>query len=155
VSVLDKRFERFFDFKLDAKYRVSVPSEWRPGRGEALSLRLMKWRNYGVSVLKAVTDEAFMGMIRSIEEDEGLNAGQKGEKTGLLYTLNTPVTINEQGKMLIPKKLAKEQGLEAGGMVHLFGRGRNFDIVSPRDYPAMIKAQEEFVPDLYETVGFS
>ena len=80
-------------------------------------MRLLKWQNYGVPVLKAVTDEAFDAMIRSIEEDEGLNAGQKGQKTGLLYTLNTPVTINEQGRMLIPKKLAEEQGMEAGGMV--------------------------------------
>ena len=155
MSVLAKRFEHFFDFKLDAKFRVSVPSEWRPGRGEALPLRLLKWQNYGVSVLKAVTDEAFVAMIRSIEEDAGLNAGQKAQKTGLLYTLNTPVTINEQGKMLIPKKLAKEQGLEASGVVHLFGRGTNFDIVSPRDYAAMIEAHENLVTELYDTVGFS
>jgi DNA-binding transcriptional regulator/RsmH inhibitor MraZ len=155
VSVLKHRFERFFDYKLDSKFRVSVPSEWRPGGGESLPLRLLKWQNYGVPVLKAVTDEAFEAMIRSIEEDEGLNAGQKGQKTGLLYTLNTPVTINEQGRMLIPKKLAEEQGMEAGGMVHLFGRGTNFDIVSPRDYAAMSEAQEELVTELWDTVGFS
>ena len=129
-------FEGVFDFKLDAKFRVSVPSEWRPARGEALPLRLLNWQTYQVPVLKALTDEAFVAMVASID-DSDLPAGVKGQRKGLLYSRNTPVTINEQGKLLIPKKLAKEHGLDSGGAVHLYGRGTNFDIVSPRDYAAM------------------
>ena len=147
-------FEGVFDFKLDAKFRVSVPSEWRPARGEALPLRLLNWQTYQVSVLKALTDEAFVAMIASIDESD-LPAGVKGQRKGLLYSRNTPVTINEQGKLLIPKKLAKEHGLVSGGAVHLYGRGTNFDIVSPRDYSAMQTAEEALLGDLYESVDFS
>ena len=101
-------FEGVFDFKLDAKYRVSVPSDWRPGRGEALPLRLLQWKTYKVAVLKALTDEAFEAMIASIDASE-LSAGMKSQRKGLVYSRNTRVTINDQGKLLIPKKLAEEQ----------------------------------------------
>ena len=71
---------------MDAKFRVSVPAEWRPSRGEALTLRLLRWQTYGVPVLKALSDEAFEAMIRSIDNDPSLQAGQKGQKKGLLST---------------------------------------------------------------------
>ena len=47
------------------------------------------------------------------------------------------------------------QGLEAGGAVHLYGRGTNFDIVSPRDHDALQAAEEALLGDLYEAVDFS
>ena len=154
MGVPTTSFEGVFDFKLDAKFRVSVPSEWRPGRGEALPLRLLKWRTYQVPVLKALTNEAFAAMITSIDSSEE-TAGVKGQRKGVLYSRNTPVTINDQGKVLIPKKLAEEQGLQAGGAVHLYGRGTNFDIVSPRDHNALQTAEEALLEDLYESVDFS
>jgi DNA-binding transcriptional regulator/RsmH inhibitor MraZ len=155
VGVPNHSFEGVFDFKLDAKVRVSVPSEWRPSRGDALVLRLLRWQTYGVPVLKALTDEAFEAMIGSIDNDPDLKAGQKGQKKGLLYSLNTPVTINEQGKLLIPKKVAEENGLSSGGAAHLYGRGTNFDIVSPRDHAAMNEAEARMLTELYDTVDFS
>ena len=147
-------FEGVYDYKLDAKHRVSVPAEWRPGRGEAVRLRLLKWKTYGVPVLKALTDEAFEAMIASIDGAE-MPAGVKGQRKGLLFSRNTPVMINDQGKLVIPKKVAEEHGLEAGGAVHLFGRGTNFDLVSPRDQGAMLEAEEALLGDLYYTVDFS
>jgi len=147
-------FEGVFDFKLDAKCRVSVPSEWRPGRGEALPLRLLKWKIYQVPVLKALTDEAFEAMSASIDGSD-LPAGIKSQRKGLVGARNTPVTIHDQGKLLVPKKLAEEHGLEAGGSVHLFGRGSNFDLVSPRDHAAMQAAEDALLGDLYDSVDFS
>jgi len=154
VGVPINSFEGVYDFKLDAKFRVSVPSEWRPGRGEALPLRLLKWKTYQVPVLKALTDEAFEAMIASIDGSD-LPAGVKSQRKGLVYSRNTPVTINDQGKLLIPKKLAEEHGMAAGGAAHLYGRGTNFDIVSPRDHAAMQAAEEALLGDLYESVDFS
>ena len=155
MGVPNHSFEGVFDFKLDAKGRVSVPSEWRPSRGEGLPLRLLRWQTYEVPVLKALTDEAFEAMIRSIDNDPELTAGAKGRKKGLLYSRNTQVNMNDQGKILIPKKVAEEHGLAAGGTVHLYGRGTNFDIVSPRDHAAMQKAEEALLDDLYDSVDFS
>ena len=97
-------FEGVFDFKLDAKGRVSVPSEWRPGKGEALPLRLLKWRTLEVPVLKALSGEAFSAMIDSIDGSD-LSAGIKSQRKVLLYSRNTQVTINDQGNVLIPRKL--------------------------------------------------
>lgn len=154
VGLPANSFEGVFDFKLDAKGRVSVPAEWRPGKGEALPLRLLKWRTLEVPVLKALTGEAFSSMIQSIDGSD-LSAGIKSQRKGLLYSRNTQVTINDQGKVLIPRKLVEEHGLEPGGSVHLFGRGSNFDIVSPRDHETMLKAEEALLDDLYASVDFS
>lgn len=118
-------------------------------------MRLLRWQTYGVPVLKALTDEAFEAMIHSIDSDPNLQAGQKGQKKGLLYSLNTPVTINDQGKLGIPKKVAEDSGLEGGGAAHLYGRGTNFDIVSPRDHAAMSEAEARMLTELYDTVDFS
>lgn len=154
MGVPSNSFEGVYDYKLDAKFRVSVPSEWRPGRGEAVPLRLLKWQEYGVPVLKALTDEAFAAMIESIDRSE-LPPGVKSQRKGVVYSRNTPVTINDQGKLLIPKKLAEEHGMEAGGAVHLYGRGTNFDLVSPRDHSALQAAEEALLGDLYDSVDFS
>lgn len=144
-----------YDFKLDAKGRVAVPAEWRPQRGEAMPLRLLKWKTYDVPVLKSLTGAAFEAMILSIDSDPNLSAGMKSRKKGLLYSRNAQVNLNDQGKILIPKKLAEERGLAPGGLVHLYGRGTNFDIVSPRDHAAMEAAEEADLDGLYDSVDFS
>lgn len=154
MSVPTNSFEGVFDFKLDAKFRVSVPAEWRPGRGEAVPLRLLKWKTHGVPVLKALTDEGFSAMIASIDNSDAPD-GVKGQRKGVVYSRNTPVTINDQGKLLIPKKLAEEHGLGSGGAVHFYGRGTNFDIVSPRDHEAMQTAEAALLDELYDAVDFS
>ena len=120
-----------------------------------MPLRLLKWKTYHVPVLKALTDAAFAAMILSIDNDPDLPAGQKGRRKGLLYSRNTQVNLNDQGKILIPKKLAEEHGLSPGGLVHLYGRGTNFDIVSPRDHAAMEAAEEADLDGLYDSVDFS
>lgn len=120
-----------------------------------MQLRLLEWETEGVPVLKVLTDEAFEGMLRSIDGSEGLTPGEKGQRKGMLHTMNTAVTMNGQGKILIPKKLADKRGLEAGGEAHLYGRGTNFDIVSPRDQAAMNDAHEKLKKDLYGSVDFS
>ena len=82
MGLLINSFEGVFDFKLDAKGRVSVPSEWRPGKGEALPLRLLQWRTLEVPVLKALSGEAFSAMIESIDGSD-LSAGIKSQRKGI------------------------------------------------------------------------
>ena len=57
--------------------------------------------------------------------------------------------------MLIPTKRAEEHGLAASGAVHFYGRGTNFDIVSPRDHEAMQTAEAALLDELYDAVDFS
>ena len=59
-----------------------------------MQLRLLEWETDGVPVLKVLTDEAFEGMIRSIDGSEGLTPGEKGQRKGMLCTMNTGVTMN-------------------------------------------------------------
>jgi len=154
VSVPSQSFEGLFEHKLDSKYRVSVPAAWRPSAGQTVQLRLLSWKHLGVPVLKVLTNEAFEAMIASIDEDPALNAGQKGAKKGLLYSLNESANLNDQGKLSIPKKVAQKQGFASGEEVHLSGRGTNFDMVSPRDIDALRAAENKILEDLYDSVDF-
>ncbi|MEM9079675.1 MAG: hypothetical protein AAGC74_03180 [Verrucomicrobiota bacterium] len=154
MGVPVQSLEGIFEHKLDTKYRVSMPAAWRPAKGETVQLRLLRWKHMGVPVLKALTNEAFEAMIESINEDAELSSGQKSAKKGLIYSLNESAHVNDQGKLAIPKKLAEEQGIEAGEPVHLFGRGTNFDLVSPRDVDALRAAEAKVLENLYDTVDF-
>lgn len=146
-------FEGEFEHKLDKKLRVSVPSLWRPSSGGSFGLRLLKWELSGVPVLKALTEEAFTAALQSIQ-DADVPAGVKGRQKAVLHTHNQPVSVNEQGKILIPKKFAEERGLEAGGTIHFLGRGNYFEIITPEHYAALMESEQEMLSSLYDSLDF-
>lgn len=154
MSALGITFEEEFEHKLDKKLRVSVPSCWRPSDNRDFSIRLLKWKVEGIPVLKALTEDAFQALIASINNDETLNAGKKSRKKGALFTHNTKVSVNDQGKILIPKKLAEERGFEPEGKVHLLGRGNYFELLTPKDYLQLMEDEEDVLENLYDTVDF-
>ena len=154
MSALQTSFEGEYEHKLDKKLRVSVPSSWRPSKGGAYRLRLLKWELSGVPILKALTDEAFRAALASIQNNTELSNGIKTRQKGSLHTHNQPVTVNEQGKMLIPKKFADEQSLEPEASIHLLGRGNFFEIINPRNYEAIMTSESEVLTSLYDSLDF-
>lgn len=154
MGVPSQSLEGIFEHKLDSKYRVSVPSAWRPAQGETVPLRLLKWKHLGVPILRALTNEAFEDMIASIANDPELKPGLKSARKSAIFAGSESALLNDQGKLSIPKKLADQKGLEAGGVAHLFGRGSAFDIVAPRDVEELNAAEEKILEDLYDSVDF-
>ena len=154
MGLPSQSLEGIFEHKLDSKYRVSVPSAWRPAQGETVPLRLLRWKHLGVPVLRALTDEAFEDMISSIANDPNLKPGLKSARKSAIFAGSESALLNDQGKLSIPKKLADPKGLEAGGLAHLFGRGSAFDIVAPRDVDALRTAEEKILEELYDSVDF-
>jgi len=153
LSTQWSNFEGEYEHKLDKKLRVSVPSLWRPSAGGSLGLRLLKWELSGIPVIKALTEEAFDAAIESIQNSE-LPAGVKSRQKAALYTHNQPVSVNEQGKILIPKKFADDRGLEADANIHFLGRGNYFEIITPKHYEALIASEQEVMTSLYDTLDF-
>lgn len=154
LSALKTSFEGEYQHKLDKKLRVSVPSSWRPTVGGTYGLRLLKWEVSGIPVIKALTDEAFTAAIQSIQENPDLTNGMKSRQKGVLHTHNQPVSVNEQGKMLIPKKFALDQGLEPDASIYLLGRGSFFEILNTQNYQSMMEKESEVFTALYETIDF-
>ena len=153
MSVPISSFEGEFEHKLDKKLRVSVPASWRPQQGSSYSLRLIKWEVQGIPIIKAMTEEAFRAAIDSIQNNPNLPNGIKNRQKGVLFSHNQPVTVNGQGKMLIPKKFAEERGVEPESTVHLFGRGSSFEIVTPANYEALIENEKEVLSGLYDSLN--
>ena len=153
VSAQRFSFEGEYEHKLDKKLRVSVPSSWRPSAGGSFGLRLLKWELSGIPVIKALTDEAFTAALESIQNSD-LPAGVKSRQKAALHTHNQPVSVNEQGKLLIPKKFAEERGLQGDGAIHFLGRGNYFEIVTPTNYEALYANEQDILGTLYDTLDF-
>ncbi len=142
------------EHKLDSKYRVSVPAPWRPASGQTVQLRLLKWKHLKVPVLRVLTQEAFDAVLHSISSNESVAAGVRTAQRYAVHSGSEIVTLNDQGKLTVPKKTAKAHGLEAGEPVHLFGRGTAFDLVAPGDVEEMNAKEEQLMENLFDTVEF-
>ena len=111
---------------MDPKFRVSIPVEWRPeDKGGLLRLQLSK--TYEMPVIKVLTEEAFAERIATIE-NSGLTPALKQQKLGKLHMLCKKATLNDQGKLLVPKEWSEKASLEADNEVVLAGRGKHFEI---------------------------
>lgn len=116
---------------MDPKYRVSIPPEWRPENGEVLHLLLSETNN--MSMIKVLTRGAFQKRLDRIEESD-LTPAEKDELSGTLCMLSRKATLNDQGKLLIPKDLSEEVGLVADTEIMLVGRNLHFEVWSKSNY---------------------
>ena len=128
------------EHKLDAKGRVSVPVTWRPAQGE--SVFLLRADSYGQPTLRVLSEAAFSKKLEQIEESENLTPRQKDNAAGMMYANSIEASVNEQGKLLIPKAWAEERQLKRPGAVILVGRGNHFEMLSPVNAEAMLSAEK-------------
>lgn len=119
MPALSKVYESDYDYKLDPKYRVSVPVGFRPDEGDSVRLQISK--EHDEKVIKVFTLEAFEDKFRQIEAAE-ISQGQKNTLAGALRMKSKQVAISNQGKLTIPKDWADKIGLKADGSVKLAGR---------------------------------
>ncbi|MBK1835307.1 hypothetical protein [Roseibacillus ishigakijimensis] len=154
MGVPSQSLEGVADHKLDTKYRVAVPAAWRPASGQSVQLRLLRWKHLKVPVLRAMTHEAFEALIESIATNGDVPTGIRNAQKQAVYGESTSVTLNDQGKLTVPKRTAEDFGFEAGGAVHLIGRGRAFDLVSPAHMEELREKEREILESLYDSVDF-
>lgn len=128
------------EHKLDAKGRVSVPVTWRPEAGA--SVFLLRATSYGQPTLRVLSEAAFSKKLQQIEGAESLTPRQKDNATGMMYANSIEASVNEQGKLLIPKAWAEERELMLPGAVTLVGRGNHFEMLSPANAEAMLAAEK-------------
>ncbi len=154
MGVPSQSLEGVVEHKLDSKYRVSVPSAWRPASGQTVQLRLLQWKHLKVPVLRAMTQDAFEAVIQSIASNESIPAGVRNAQKQAVYSGSESVILNDQGKLAVPKKTASKHGLKAGESVHLFGRGAAFDLVAPKNVEELRAKEAQILEDLYDSVDF-
>lgn len=145
------QFSGFQEHKMDPKYRVAIPVDWRPVEGEQLILQ--ESSRYGIPCIRVLTMPAFAEMERNIREHEGSTIGQKREALELLYSGILPVTVNIQGKLLIPKDWSTRANIAAESSVRLVGRGNYFDLYNNADYEKVSATQKARVNEAFGDLG--
>jgi DNA-binding transcriptional regulator/RsmH inhibitor MraZ len=116
---------------MDPKFRVSIPTLWRPAGGDLL--QLLRSVTHDMPMIKVLTKEAFQHRLATIEGSD-LNPAQKYELKGILAANSRPTTLNDQGKLLIPKELSEEIGIAADTEITLVGRELHFEVWSHENY---------------------
>ncbi|MDB6080461.1 MAG: mraz yabb division cell 3d-structure uncharacterized bcr similar protein [Akkermansiaceae bacterium] len=121
--------ESHFDYKMDPKFRVSVPVEWRP-ESEETPVRLQLSREHDLPVIKVFSQEAFDEKFKQVEASD-LSPAKKQQIVGHLRMMSKQATISSQGKLQVPKDWSERVGLQAEGSVILAGRGP-FYMICPK-----------------------
>ncbi len=138
-----QRYKGFKPFKMDPKFRVSVPVAWRPEAGASLFLLFSK--EHEMPVVKVLSQEAYDEKVELIRNSDKTPA-EKGKMLGKLAMLCREASLNEQGKLLVPKDLSEKAGIAAESDVMLAGRGIHFEIWSKVNFDTVLEietSQEE------------
>ena len=136
-------YKGFKPFKMDPKFRVSVPVAWRPDAGASLFLLFSK--EHEMPVVKVLSQEAYDEKVELIKGSDKTPA-EKGKILGKLAMLCREASLNEQGKLLVPKDLSEKAGIAADSDVILAGRGIHFEIWSKANFDKVLEietSQEE------------
>jgi len=147
VSGNYQRYKGFTPYKMDPKFRVSVPTAWRPEAGGVLFLLFSK--EHEMPLVKVLSHEAY-GEKVSLIQGSDKSPVEKGKLLGKLAMLCREVSLNEQGKLLVPKDLSEKAGIEADSEVVLAGRGIHFEIWSKANFERVlnIETREDESDDL-------
>ncbi|NWK56298.1 hypothetical protein HW115_11805 [Verrucomicrobiaceae bacterium N1E253] len=137
---------------MDAKCRVSIPSDWRMEIGGGV-LRLLVSHNEKLPCLKVLTVAEFEKMQHDINTDEDMSAAERRLMIGMLFERCTKTQINEQGKLSIPKALLEHPEVNTGEEIALCGRGNYFEILSLENHKQLTAVSTERMAALNEKLG--
>lgn len=143
MSTTFQPYKGFKPFKMDPKFRVAIPSAWRPEAGA--SLFLLFSREHDMPVVKVLSQAAYDEKVELINSSDKTPAA-KNKMLGKLAMLCREASLNEQGKLLVPKDLSEMAGIAAESEVMLAGRGIHFEIWSKANFDiklAIEMSQEE------------
>lgn len=116
-----QRYKGYQHYKMDSKNRVSIKAQWRPENGQPFYMLLTTAKD--MPVVKILDEETYNKKVALIENDPDTDASEKDEILGQLAMFCAEVTVNEQGKMAIPKSLSDGAGIQPESEVTLAGRG--------------------------------
>jgi MraZ protein len=135
-------------YKMDPKYRVSIPTAWRPAAGEALYL--LSSKTHEMPVIKVLSQQAFDERVDTVNNST-LTPAAKRAKLGQLSMLCRVASVNDQGKLLVPKDLSEAAGISAESEVVLAGRGMHFEVWSKANHVRVLEIEQ--TPDEDDDLG--
>lgn len=125
MKTTDHSYLGYSAYKMDPKYRVSIPTAWRPVAGETLFL--LSSKTHDMPMIKVLSQEAFNRRVQTVQ-DSDYTPAKKTALLGSLSMLSREASVNDQGKLLVPKELSEVAGISAESEVMLVGRGVHFEV---------------------------
>jgi len=132
MSSTSKVHESHFDYKMDPKFRVSVPVEWRP-ETEETPIRLQLSKEHDLPVIKVYGEAEFDLKFEQVEKSD-LTPAKKQQIVGHLRMMSKKANVSSQGKLTVPKDWSERVGLKADGPVILAGRGPFYMVCTPETF---------------------
>ncbi len=140
VSSSDQRYKGFHHYKMDPKFRVSVLSTWRLEAGEPFFLMVSKEDN--VPVIKVLNQGAYEEKVNLVKASAKPQP-EKNALLGRLAMLSHEATINDQGKLSVPKDMSEKAAIAADSDVVLIGRGNYFAICSKPNFETLFNNESD------------
>ena len=150
MNPIHQRYKSFQTYKVDAKFRVSVPPHWRPEAGAPLFLQISN--THDMPMIKVLTQEAYDDRVQRIMESDN-KPGKKQAMLGKLAMHIKETTLNEQGKLLIPKELSTYAAIEPDTEIRLAGRGMHFEIWNKENHQRLIDIELNTQDDDEDELG--
>jgi DNA-binding transcriptional regulator/RsmH inhibitor MraZ len=138
MSSTNQRYTGFKPAKMDPKFRVSIQPSWRPEAGATLFLMFSK--EHDMAVVKVLSQEAYNEKVELIKSSDK-TPKEKNTTLGKLAMLCREATLNDQGKLLVPKDLSEKAGITENSDVMLAGRGIHFEIWSKTNFDKVLEIE--------------
>ena len=132
-------FRGFHPYKMDPKYRVSIPTDFRPAAGEKLFLLFAE--THDMPVVRVINQADYDRRVSIVQESD-LSPAKKTAKLGSLAMRCREVSVNEQGKLLVPKDLSEKAGIQAEASVVIAGRQSYFEIWSESNFDRVLEIEQ-------------
>lgn len=152
VNTTFQRYKSYHTYKVDGKYRVSIPPSWRPEAGAPLYLQISATSQ--MPMIKALSQEAYDERVKRVMESD-YKPGKKQELLGKLAMHIRETTLNEQGKLLITKELSNYAGIEPDTEIRLAGRGDYFEIWSKESHLRQIEIELNTITPEEDELGLN
>ena len=146
MSTSDQSYMGYTPYKMDPKYRVSIPTAWRPAAGEVLFL--LSSKTHDMPVIKVLSKKAYNERRETVKNSD-LTPAKKNALLGSLSMLCREASVNDQGKLLVPKDLSEEVGISAESEVMLVGRDVHFEVWNKENHARALQI-ERSQNDTYE-----
>ena len=150
MNSIHQRYKSFQTYKVDGKFRVSVPPTWRPDAGAPLFLQIST--SHDMPMIKVLSQEAYDDRVRLIMQSD-YKPAKKQSLLGKLAMHIKETTLNEQGKLLIPKELSSYANIDPDTEIRLAGRGMHFEIWNRENHQRLIDIELNTKDDEEDELG--
>lgn len=119
--------------KVDAKGRVSLPSDYRAIVKE-LSTEIVCYRSLTAPCIEGCTEELLDKLATDIENATDFFSETQDNLTNLIFGDARRFTFDSTGRIMLTEKLLKHAGI--GDTAVFVGKGRKFQIWNPENWQA-------------------